>query len=227
MHTWLRRIKTFLRRLRTRLVDRNAALWWRLERDGRITVGRGTYGIPIVKHYPHDQTKLTVGNYSALAENAIVMLGGQHAMDQVTTYPLRIGFQMPGAGLDGMPTHTADTVIGNDVWLAQRAFVRSGLTIGDGAVIAAGSVLTRDVPPYAVMGGNPAKILKFRHTEDQRAALLEIQWWNWPEEEIRRAVPLLAQSDIDAFIDYARRRFPEGYEAPPADVPPPADRDWS
>ncbi|GAC1376469.1 MAG: CatB-related O-acetyltransferase [Acidimicrobiales bacterium] len=227
MRAWLRQLKRFLLRLWSPFSQPEAAVWRKLQRAGRITVGRGTYGIPIVKHYTHDETKLTVGNYSALAENAIVMLGGQHAMDQVTTYPLRIGFHMPGAGRDGMPTHTSDTVIGNDVWLAQRSFVRSGLTIGDGAVIAAGSVLTKDVPPYAVMGGNPAKILRFRHTEEQRAALLEIQWWHWPEDEIRRAVPLLAQTDIDSFIDYARRRFPDGYQAAPADVPAPPDRDWS
>jgi hypothetical protein len=86
--------------------------------------------------------------------------------------------------------------------------------IGDGAVIAAGAVVTKDVPPYAIVAGNPAKVIRYRHTEEQRAALLEIKWWDWTDEEVREAVPLLAGSDIDAFIEYARAR--KGVGSPPS-----------
>jgi acetyltransferase-like isoleucine patch superfamily enzyme len=195
-----------LLRIRNVLVGENQATWNRLKRAGRIQVGDHTYGIPILKDYVYDETKLIVGKYSALSETSIVMLGGEHAMDRVTTWPHRIVWRMEGAGQDGIPVHTGDTVIGNDVWLTQRTFVRSGVHIGDGAVIAAGAVVTKDVPPYAIVAGNPGRVIKYRHTEEQRAALLEIKWWDWTDEEVREAVPLLAGSDIDAFIDYARAK---------------------
>lgn len=223
MKAWLRSVYYTLVRLRLLVVGERRATWKKLRKQGRIEVGVGHYGIPIIKHYIHDETRLLVGNYSALSETAIVMLGGQHDASHVTTYPLRIMLKLPGAGQDGVPVHTADTRIGSDVWLAQRAFVRSGITIGHGAIIAAGAVLTKDVPPFAIMGGNPAKVIRYRHTEEQREALLEIRWWDWPEAEIRRATPLLATDDVDAFIDYARRRFPDGPTGAVADVPAPAD----
>lgn len=201
-------------RVRNVIVGENQAAFNRLKRAGRISYGAHSYGIPILKDYVYDETKLIVGNYSALSETSIVMLGGEHAVDRVTTYPHRIVWRMEGAGKDGIPVPTGDTVIGSDVWLTQRTFVRSGVHIGDGAVIAAGAVVTKDVPPYAVVGGNPAKVLRFRHTEEQRAALLEIKWWDWTDEEVRDAVPLLAGSDIDAFIAYAREK--KGIPAKPA-----------
>jgi acetyltransferase-like isoleucine patch superfamily enzyme len=219
----LRKWRRSLNRLHALLIGENEASWRRLVRAGRIESGPGTYGIPIVKDYVHDKTRLIVGNYCALSETALVMLGGEHNPDHVTSYPFRILLQLPGAGQDEVPVPTGDTRIGSDVWLTQRTFVRSGVTIGDGAVIASCAVVTKDVPPFAIVGGNPARVIRYRHTEEQRAALLEIRWWDWPEQEVRRAVPLLASSDIDAFIDYARRRFPQGPGTAPADVPAPVD----
>lgn len=208
-----------LLRVRNVIVGENQATMNRLKRAGRISIGDHTYGVPILKDYVYDETKLIVGKYSALSETSIVMLGGEHAMDRVTTWPHRIVWRMEGAGQDGIPVHTGDTVIGNDVWLTQRTFVRSGVTIGDGAVIAAGAVVTKDVPPYAIVAGNPARVIRYRHTEEQRAALLDIKWWDWTDEEVREAVPLLAGSDIDAFIEYARAK--KGLPAP-ADSEQPA-----
>lgn len=205
-----------LLRIRNVIVGENQATMNRLKRAGRIQIGAHTYGVPILKDYVYDETKLIVGKYSALSETSIVMLGGEHAVDRVTTWPHRIVWRMEGAGQDGIPVHTGDTVIGNDVWLTQRTFVRSGVHIGDGAVIAAGAVVTKDVPPYAVVGGNPAKVLRYRFTEEQRAALLEIKWWDWTDEEVRDAVPLLAGTDIDEFIEYARAK--KGVPAKPADA---------
>lgn len=201
-----------LLRIRNVIVGENQATFNRLKRAGRIDYGAHTYGIPILKDYVYDETRLIVGKYSALSETSIVMLGGEHAMDRVTTWPHRIVWRMEGAGQDGIPVHTGDTVIGNDVWLTQRTFVRSGVHIGDGAVVAAGAVVTKDVPPYAIVAGNPARVIRYRHTEEQRRALLEIKWWDWTDEEVREAVPLLAGTDIDAFIEYARAK--KGIPAP-------------
>jgi acetyltransferase-like isoleucine patch superfamily enzyme len=177
---------------------------------GRMTVGRHSYGIPVIKTYTHDTTKLTIGAYSAVSETSIVMLGGEHAVDRVTTFPLRITLKLPGAGEDGIPVKTGDTVIGNDVWVTQRTFVRSGVTIGDGAIVAAGAVVIKDVPPFAIVGGNPAKVLRYRFTPEQIEALLEIRWWDWPDELVVEATPLLSDTDIDAFIAWAREQKAAG-----------------
>ena len=189
-------------------------LWWgddlanlrRLERKGRVIRGVGTYGVPTVWTFPYEDAKLIIGNYSAVGGTHL--LGGQHAVKHVASYPLRSHMRMEGAGEDGNPAKRGDIVIGSDVWVTFGSYVLSGVNIGHGAVVATGSIVTKDVPPYAIVGGNPAKVIKYRHTEEQIAALLEIKWWDWPEEEIRKAVPYLASEDVDAFIDYARANKP-------------------
>jgi len=204
-------------------------LWWgkdeavvrRLKRKGRIVYGRGSYGFPTVHTFEYDKTRLIVGNYTAVGGN--YMLGGYHPVDHVTPYPLRIHLGMEGAGQDGNPEPRGDTHVGSDVWTGFGCWILGGVTIGDGAIVATGSVVTKDVPPYAIVGGVPAKVIRYRHTEEQRAALLEIRWWDWPEDEIRKAVPLLVSPDIDAFIEYARNRDAGANgSVPPAEAPDPS-----
>ena len=91
--------------------------------------------------------------------------------------------------------------IGHDVWVGQNAAILSGVTIGNGAVVAGFSVVTKDVPPYAIVGGNPARIIRYRFTPDQIAALLRIAWWDWPEAKVREMVTMLNGGDVQAFID--------------------------
>ncbi len=176
----------------------------RLQRSGRVITGPQTYGIPTIRTYDGGGERLLVGNYSSLG--GTYLLGGKHAVDAVTTYPHRINWKLPGAFEDGFPTPTGDTIVGSDVWTCEGSLIMSGVTIGDGAIIAAGAVVTKDVPPYAIVGGNPAQLIRYRFGEEQRDALLEIRWWDWPEEEVRMAVPLIAGTDIGAFIAYARER---------------------
>ena len=197
-------VKYQLRRVRDGWWGRDEAVWRRLKRAGRVVYGQGSYGIPTIHQFVHDDARLVVGNYSSIG--GTYMLGGQHPVDHVTTYPLRINFGMAGAGTDGNPQARGDTVVGSDVWTGYGSWILSGVHIGDGAIVATGSVVTKDVPPYAVVGGAPARVIKYRHTEQQRAALLELRWWDWPEAEVREAVPYLASNDIDRFIEYARSK---------------------
>jgi hypothetical protein len=196
-------------------LDRARNAWWgtdvrqlkRLERQGRLVRGVGTYGHPTIwTFFYEEQTRLIIGKYSAVGGTHL--LGGQHAVRHVASFPLRIHWNLPGAGQDGNPRVRGDIVIGSDVWVCFGSYVLSGVTIGDGAVVGTGAVVTKDVPPYAIVGGNPAEILRYRHTPEQIEALLEIKWWDWPEEEIQEAVPYLASEDVDAFIAYARNKRP-------------------
>jgi acetyltransferase-like isoleucine patch superfamily enzyme len=184
------------------MVGADVAELRRLKKAGRVIMGNHAYGEPRVFTFPYDDTKLYIGPYSGVGAN--LLLGGQHGVRTVTTYAHRIYWGMEGAGEDGIPVRRGDLVIGADCWVTFGAWVLSGITIGDGAVVATGAVVTKDVPPYAIVGGNPAQIIGWRHTEEQREALLQIRWWDWPDDRVRAAVPLLAGEDIDAFIEYAR-----------------------
>jgi hypothetical protein len=107
---------------------------------------------------------------------------------------------MPGALTDGTPATKGDVVIGSDVWIAQRATILSGVSVGHGAVVAAGSVLIRDVPPYAIVGGVPAKLITYRFDQLIIESLLATKWWDWPDARIREAVPLLSSPNLKEFL---------------------------
>jgi acetyltransferase-like isoleucine patch superfamily enzyme len=114
---------------------------------------------------------------------------------------------LPGAYEDGQPSTRGDIEIGNDVWIGRGARVRSGVTIGDGAVVGGYAVVTRDVRPYAVVVGVPARETRRRFDDEQVDALLRIAWWQWSMDAIERSVPQLCSGDVDAFI---REHLPAG-----------------
>lgn len=218
MKMFLRRFYYWARYMRDLYVGEPRGIIERLRKQGRIKIGTHTdaYSLPTIRHFIMDDTKIEIGDYCSLSPEAYVYLGGRHKLDAVTTYPHRILWNMEGAGKDGFPTPTGDTFIGSDVWLCPGSQVMSGVRIGHGAIIGVGSVVTKDVPDFAVVAGNPARVIKYRFSEEQCKALLHISWWDWPEDEVRLAVPYLADSDIDGFIAYARERFPETNGAGPA-----------
>jgi acetyltransferase-like isoleucine patch superfamily enzyme len=167
-------------------------------------IGIGTYGMPLV-HDLNENTTLRIGAYTSIASNVQIFLGGNHRADWVSSYPFPAFF--PEAGhIKNFDVSRGDVVIGSDVWLCANCTILSGVKIGHGAVIASGAVVSRDVEPYAVMAGNPARHVRWRFDEPVRLALLETAWWTWPEEEIKQILDKLCSSNLDEFIVYARSR---------------------
>ena len=175
--------------------------------EGRLVLGTGSYGTPTVLVYPGDAGHVVrVGSYCSIADRVTFFVGGNHHTEWVSTFPFRVRYGLPGYHEDGHPASAGPIVVGNDVWIAYGATVLSGVTIGDGAVVAAGSVVTRDVAPYAIVAGNPARQVRTRFPEDRIRALLDIRWWDWPEEEVVSIAALLNDDDVEALIAYAERR---------------------
>lgn len=171
----------------------------------RFSVGRGTYGEPTILHWGEPAT-LYVGSFCSIAEGVTIFLGGNHRVDWITTYPFSV-FRESARGIEGHPQTKGDVVIGNDVWIGRGAAILSGVKIGNGAVIGAYSVVTKDVPAYSIVFGNPAKLLMKRFTPEQINCLEQIAWWNWPDEKIDAAMPLLLSRQISALAEFAANEF--------------------
>lgn len=173
---------------------------------GFVVCGAHTYGMPTVQYFAYPGGfKLYIGRYCSIARQVEIFLGGYHRADWVTTYPFP-AFELWAElqdRLDHAPPR-GDVVIGSDVWIGEGVTVMAGVRIGHGAVIGARAVVTKDVPPYAVVAGNPGQVVKRRFDEATIAALLEIAWWRWPEARVRANLPLLLSGDIAGFI--ARNR---------------------
>lgn len=197
---WAEKILVQVARRVARAASVQRMEWRLLVRSGRVEVGRRTYGVPVVVTFAHDETRLIVGSYVSIAGSVVFLLGGNHPLDRATTYPLRIQMALDGAGGDGYPWSKGDIRIGHDVWIGHGATVLSGVELGTGCVVAAGAVVTKSVPPYAVVGGNPARILRMRFDSATIEALLELQWWNWSEERIRQEVSLLSDLPAERFV---------------------------
>jgi acetyltransferase-like isoleucine patch superfamily enzyme len=168
--------------------------------DGTLTMGRESYAAPRVMKFKGDTGRVFIGNFASIAPDAELYVGGLHRTEWVSQYGLRAMLDLPGAYEDGFPHGRGDIHIGHDTWVTNRTTVLSGVTIGDGAVIGTGAVVTKDVAPYEIVAGNPARSVGYRFTEDQIAALLRIGWWDWPTELVKERVADLASPDIDAFI---------------------------
>jgi acetyltransferase-like isoleucine patch superfamily enzyme len=173
-----------------------------------MRVGKFSYGPPPTIFSWGEGCKVQVGNFCAFAGGVEIFVGGDHRIDWITTYPfMSFGDYWPnGRGISGHPKTKGDVIIGNDAWIGHDAFILSGVTIGNGAVVGAKSVVTKNVPPYAIVAGNPARIVKYRFDEDTIVKLLTIAWWNWDSNEINEAIPFLLSSDIQKFIQYCNSR---------------------
>jgi len=173
-----------------------------------MSYGKYTYG-KIITHSYGEEAALTVGNFCSIAENVHVYLGGNHRTNWVTTYPFGhihkdIYYNFDGVG---HPTTKGDVTIGNDVWIASNVVIMSGVKVGDGAVIANNSHIVKDVEPYSIVGGNPAKLIKYRFTEEQIKSLLAIKWWYWDDADINKCLYMLCSENIDDFIELASSKL--------------------
>lgn len=163
-----------------------------------IEIGRYSYGNPKLLTWS-DKEYITIGSFCSIAVDTVIFGGGEHRHDWIATSPIRVLFNLPGAWKDGTPRSKGATIIGNDVWIGYRAMILSGVVVGDGAIIGAGAVVTKDVPPYAIVAGNPAKVVKYRFDEETREMLLRVKWWDWEIEKIVDNVHILCGNDVDAF----------------------------
>jgi acetyltransferase-like isoleucine patch superfamily enzyme len=171
--------------------------------------GLGTYGLPEVRDWNEGST-LKIGAYCSIAEEVKILLGGHHRADWVTTFPFP-AFISEAAHIKSYNGSHGDVIVGNDVWLCSGCTILSGVTVGDGAVVAANSLVTKNVEPYSVVGGNPAKFIKWRFSEEVRKALLKSQWWTWSIDEIRSVTELLCSDNVADFLEYAeQRKQPKG-----------------
>ena len=155
--------------------------------------------------FPLSPEKLVIGKFCQIAHGArIVTSSANHDMSGFSTFPFANFMMTPETGFDDIkamfdvPGRKGDTVIGNDVWIGMDATIMPGVKVGDGAVIGSLSVVAKDVPPYAIVAGNPARIVKARFDEATVERLLAIAWWNWPAEKITRNLAAIKGADVDA-----------------------------
>lgn len=151
-------------------------------------------------HFDFVGDRLIIGKFVAIAQAAqFIMNGANHPMGGFSTFPFAM-FGIPEAPALTPETlsHRGDTVIGNDVWIGREAVIMPGVTVGDGAIIGTRAQVSRDVPPYAVVVGNPGEVVKTRFPPEIVEELLAIRWWDWDAEKIARNLRLIAAADIDA-----------------------------
>ncbi len=164
----------------------------------RFKFGEGSYGGIEVMDFGGGG--LEIGNYSSFSFGVKIILGGEHRIDWGTTFPFT-ELWPDAPKVEGHPATKGDIKIGSDVWVGAEAMILSGVTIGDGAVVAARSVVTKDVRPYQVVGGSPAKPIDWRFDLETIDRLLAIRWWDWPRERVVKALPLLLQPRIGNFLE--------------------------
>lgn len=154
--------------------------------------------------FPLSPEKLVMGKFCQIAHGVrFITSSANHNMSGFSTFPFNNFMMTPEttvAEIQAMfqvSEKKGDTIIGNDVWIGMEAVIMPGVTVGDGAIIGARSVVVKDVEPYTIVGGNPAKALKKRYDEKIIASLLKIQWWNWPVEKIESNLDTILGTDVE------------------------------
>lgn len=172
-----------------------------------IKVGKHVYGDYKVWDWGDwgDGSTLEIGSFCSIGQGVQIYLAGNHHTEWVTTYPFA-AFKpawKESQSLEPSTIGKGNVLIGNDVWIGNNSVILSGVTIGNGAAIGANALVTKDVPPYAIVGGNPAKVIRMRFDDETIRKLQDIAWWNWDDDKINCYVKLLCQEDINLFIEKA------------------------
>jgi chloramphenicol O-acetyltransferase type B len=156
--------------------------------DPRVSVGLGTYGVgeQTVLLF-RDDDRVVIGKYCSVAYGVIIIASGEHNYRGIANFPMAAKLK---GDVDRDTISKGPVRIGNDVWIGANATILSGVTIGDGAVIAAASVVTKSVPPFAIVGGVPARIIRYRFAPETIERLLRVRWWDWSPEKIERNMDL-------------------------------------
>ena len=158
----------------------------------------------VLYHYEFIGDKLIIGKFCAIGSGTkFIMNGGNHELAPISTFPFGIfgnGWEkiFDGVDLTKKFPNKGDTLIANDVWIGHDAIIMPGVKIGNGAVIGTRAVVTKDVPDYAIVGGNPAKLIRKRFNEETIERLLKISWWNWNAEKITQHLSFINSTDINA-----------------------------
>jgi acetyltransferase-like isoleucine patch superfamily enzyme len=162
-----------------------------------ITIGKHSYSAGIVKG---GLSSVTIGNFCSIGENVVFDAGMQHNLKNITTSPLNQLFP-DVMGLEGRhPITKGNIVIKNDVWISEGCFIMGNTQISDGAVVGARSVVTKNIPPYEVWAGTPAKFIRKRFTDEQIEKLLTLSWWHWDESKIKENAHLIMSEDVENFL---------------------------
>lgn len=172
--------------------------------DPLYEIGAYTYGKPEILSW--QKGRLKIGKFCSISRKVTILVDGNHNMEATTTYPLTAGF----LGIDhdrpvNYPTKR-NVVIGNDVWIGCGATILPGVTIGDGAIIGAMALVTKNVEPYAIVGGNPARLIRKRFPDETIAQLLKLRWWDWSEEKIQEHLHLLRIPPGEALFELIKHQ---------------------
>lgn len=156
----------------------------------------------VLYHYPINHERLVIGKFCSIACGAKFLFNSaNHTRRSLSTYIFPVLFEEWGLDAERIPEawdNKGDIVIGNDVWIGYEAVVLAGVTIGDGAIIAARAVVTKDVPPYTIVGGVPAKPIRKRFSDREIAQLQSLRWWDWPEEKIAASIDAIQSGNLEA-----------------------------
>lgn len=199
-----------------RVGDRETVYLKNVISDASITVGNYTMYNDFVHdprefqfnnvlyHYYINKDRLVIGKFCSIACGAkFIFTSANHALGSLSTYPFPIFYDewaLDAVNVTDAWDNKGDIVVGNDVWIGYEAVILSGVTIGDGAIIGARAVVTKDVPPYTIVAGVPARTIRKRFDEETIARLEQLRWWDWPEDEIRRHISHIQRGQIEAML---------------------------
>lgn len=204
------------KRVYPRTGDKNTVYLKEVITNPNITVGEFTFYNDFINdpvlfeknnvlyHYPINHDKLVIGKYCSLACGVRFLFNSaNHNMDSLSTYPFPLFYEEWGLEQKNVAaswTNKGDIIIGNDVWIGYEAVIMAGVTVGDGAIIGARALVTKDVPPYTIVGGIPAKPIRKRFPEQTISSLLEIEWWNWSREKVAKNIEAIQSGCLEKLI---------------------------